>query len=343
MEKNIENLKLSEIRRDGDTQPRSNLNEEVVVDYAERMMAGAEFPPVIVVRDDCNYWLVDGFHRVEAAQRAGRSDITCEVRYGTKEDAQWLSLASNATHGERRSRADTSRAVDLALKHGHAAKLSDPQIAEHVGVSASTVLRRRRKLESTCALHKLPERLGKDGRLRKLPKSNTLEEPAYAESLRRLAAERLHPPSGNDLKLPPLEHGMEYLAVGRVPLPALVFPAPEGPGGWHVYARLHNHSYHTLHVLNEDFVRHFLNDLPFLGIEEWNARPWDGTLPDFFPSREERWVEDSLHSKFYADHGRFPMDGECDSAWKVIENIEGNETESQYVRRMLHIRDIKWT
>ena len=59
-------LEIDGIRRDGGTQPRSKLHRETTELYTERMREGDEFPPVTVFFDGHEYWLADGFHRVEA-------------------------------------------------------------------------------------------------------------------------------------------------------------------------------------------------------------------------------------------------------------------------------------
>jgi len=82
------------------------------------------------------------------------------VEQGTKEDAQWASLAANKRHGLRRSQADKRRAIKRALK-GWGADKSDREIARHVGCSNNTVSRMRRSL---CESHSQPERTGADGR-----------------------------------------------------------------------------------------------------------------------------------------------------------------------------------
>ena len=59
-------LSIDSIRIDGGTQPRAELRNDVVKDYAELMRAGAAFPPVSVFYDGQDYWLADGFHRIRA-------------------------------------------------------------------------------------------------------------------------------------------------------------------------------------------------------------------------------------------------------------------------------------
>lgn len=142
-------LNLDQIRLDGGTQPRAEVLIAVVEEYAEQMRKGAVFPPVIVFHDGTDYWLADGFHRVEAAKRA-RPDqpIDVEVEQGTQSDAQWYSYSVNKVHGLRRTNPDKERAVKAALKHPRAAGMSSVDIARHCGVAESTVRNYRNQLTS---------------------------------------------------------------------------------------------------------------------------------------------------------------------------------------------------
>ena len=68
-------LKLTDVRIDGGTQPRAKIDLDVVAEYAERLDAGDVFPPVEVVFDGKDYWLWDGFHRYHGHARAKRKTI----------------------------------------------------------------------------------------------------------------------------------------------------------------------------------------------------------------------------------------------------------------------------
>jgi hypothetical protein len=137
-------LRLNNIRLDGDTQPRCELDRTIVSEYADAYSNGVSLPPLTVVHDGSSYWLADGFHRRFGADRAGLDRVPCEVYKGTLYDARWLSYAANQTHGLRRTNDDKRRAVQLALKHPNAAEMSDRLIAEHVGVSNDMVSRYRK-------------------------------------------------------------------------------------------------------------------------------------------------------------------------------------------------------
>lgn len=159
-------LRIDEIRIDGDTQPRAELDQAVIIEYAEAMKAGVEFPPLDVFFDGVSYWLVDGFHRRWAAGKSDVERLACTVHEGSLEDARWFSFARNTDHGLRRNNADKRKAVEQALRHPSGAEMSDGSLAEHCGVSSMTVAKYRREIESTIKDLELQKRKGKDGRAR---------------------------------------------------------------------------------------------------------------------------------------------------------------------------------
>ncbi len=163
-EKAVCEIAIKDIKILTDMQPRVGISQSVVADYADDMKAGAKFPPVVAFYDGKVYWLVDGFHRCYAAIKAGLLVILCDVRNGSREEAKWFSCAVNQTHGYRRTNADKAKAVTAALRHPTGAKMSDRQIAEHVGVSAPTVGKVRAELASTVKDLQSDSRTGADGR-----------------------------------------------------------------------------------------------------------------------------------------------------------------------------------
>lgn len=132
-------LPIASIRTDGDTQHRMTPDPNVVQEYAELMRSGVAFPPVDVRWDGKDYWLSDGFQRIDAAKLADLTGIRAAIRPGTREDAQWDSFAANATHGLRRTPAETKRVIQLALQHANAKRQSNVQIAKHLHIPESTV------------------------------------------------------------------------------------------------------------------------------------------------------------------------------------------------------------
>jgi hypothetical protein len=130
-------LKLGEIRADGGTQVRVCIPADAVEEYTAAYEAGTELPDLEVIHDGRAYWLWDGFTRLEAMKKAGKKKAACNVREGTLEDARWLALSANRTHGVRRTNADKRRAVEAAVAMHPTYK--DRVIADHCGVSNTFV------------------------------------------------------------------------------------------------------------------------------------------------------------------------------------------------------------
>jgi hypothetical protein len=141
-------LSLSQISCDPQAQPRVQLDEAVIEEYAEQMRGGASFPPVTVFHDGEQHHLADGFHRVAAADRNGNDFVLAEVHEGTLRDAVAYSLSANADHGLQRSNADKRRAVRTMLKDEEWRKLADSEIAAQCRVSRPLVADVRAELEA---------------------------------------------------------------------------------------------------------------------------------------------------------------------------------------------------
>ena len=138
---------------------RVPVRETLPLDSLEQ---GDRFPPVVVFRGDGRDLLSDGFHRVHAYRKAGRSEIEADVRPGTFDDALWFALGANSGHGERLQRGDKRHAIELAYRAWPDA--SQRRIAEHVGCSQAHVGRVRSQLKP---MFQLPDRVvGSDGRTR---------------------------------------------------------------------------------------------------------------------------------------------------------------------------------
>jgi hypothetical protein len=139
-------LKLSDIHVDGGTQPRAYINPNVVGSYAEDMEEGAKFPPITVFYDGQDYWLADGFHRIEAARRLGAIEFAADIKQGTRRDAILYSAGANASHGLRRTNEDKRRAVTTLLEDAEWRRWSSSEISRRCGVSDQFVLNMRASL-----------------------------------------------------------------------------------------------------------------------------------------------------------------------------------------------------
>lgn len=156
-------LALGVIRTDGGTQPRVTQDWTVIADYAQQMLDGAIFPPVIVYYDGEFYWLADGFHRYHAALQCEKDTIDVDVRLGSRRDAVLFSVQANSQHGLRRTNADKHASVEKLLNDPEWSMWSDNEIARRCGVSHPFVGKVRE--EMTCNGYKSDVRIGIDGRV----------------------------------------------------------------------------------------------------------------------------------------------------------------------------------
>jgi len=150
-------IELSKIRIDGGTQPRVELNQDSVAEYAEAYRAGEKLPPVKLFFDGSDYWMADGFHRYFAAKTAGKKTIQEDITPGSKRDAVLFSLSANSKHGLKRSNADKRRAVETLLADPEWAQWSNEKIASTCAVSPHTVAEIKKShsanAESECISH----------------------------------------------------------------------------------------------------------------------------------------------------------------------------------------------
>lgn len=162
----IKTLPLDDVRFDGETQMRAGLDGDTVQDYRGVYESGAEMPPAVVYFDGAAYWLADGFHRWHARHEMGLHDIKCEVHKGSQRDAIWHAAGANTSHGLRRTNEDKHKAVRFVLSDAEWSKLSDRQIAEHVGVSQPFVGKIREQVITviTCESRQSSRRTGADGK-----------------------------------------------------------------------------------------------------------------------------------------------------------------------------------
>ena len=172
-------LDLESLRLDGGTQPRERLDDETLEEYVTRMQAGEDaqrrtrvldpdgqpWPSLVVFQDGDTYWLADGFHRAEAAQRAGITQFQARVHRGTQRDAIKHSLGVNATHGKRRTNEDKRRAVERALLDEEWSLFSDNKIAQMCKVSQPFVSKQRKVLAESGEIEQSTTRVGRDGEI----------------------------------------------------------------------------------------------------------------------------------------------------------------------------------
>lgn len=140
---NILKIKIEDLNT-RDLQTRAALNEDTVSDYAEAMERGDKFPAVTVFTDGAEYYLADGFHRVEALRRIGKKSVVAELQDGDYKAALLYALKANSTHGLRRTNADKRHALEMAWnarEHLFGGEPSQNLLADTCGISRQTVVR----------------------------------------------------------------------------------------------------------------------------------------------------------------------------------------------------------
>ena len=141
-------LNIKIITINAGTQPRAEINQETVDDYARQMEEGAKFPAVIVFNDGIHHYLADGFHRYFAHLKLDKAGILADVIAGTLRDAKLYSYKANIAHGLRPTTEDKRKIVLDMLQDSEWSKWSDREIARHCGVSHPFVGKLRASLEN---------------------------------------------------------------------------------------------------------------------------------------------------------------------------------------------------
>lgn len=136
-------LELKQINRSGGTQIRAAYDRATIDRYKELYQSGSTLPAVVVFYDGTDYWLADGFHRLQAKMEAwvitDERAIDCDVRSGTQRNAIEYALSANADHGLPRSGEDIRRAIFRCLDDDEWSQLSNTKIAKLCGCSESMI------------------------------------------------------------------------------------------------------------------------------------------------------------------------------------------------------------
>lgn len=135
----------------------------------------ADFGPILVHRETMR--VIDGTHRLRAAERRGRQTIEVQYFEGAEADAFVLAVQLNVRHGMPLTLAER-KAAALRIMRSHP-QWSDRSVAQCAGLSPKTVGKLRRRASEE--IPQLSTRIGRDGRVR----------PVDAAPGRRHAAARL--------------------------------------------------------------------------------------------------------------------------------------------------------
>lgn len=178
-----QDVSLDFIDPTGGTQMRVRLDDATVLDYAERMAAGDEFPPIVVFQEGKKFWLADGFHRFRALRNISARTARALVHVGDRGDAIEYAIGANKSNGLRRTNGDKQMAVRAALAHERLREMSDRAIADLAGVDHKTVSAMRRGEPQlgnfpTSSQPAKTARTGRDGKEYRLPRNEVPRAPA---------------------------------------------------------------------------------------------------------------------------------------------------------------------
>jgi ParB-like chromosome segregation protein Spo0J len=121
-----------------------------------------ELPPIVV--HQATMHVIDGMHRVRAAMLSGVAYIEALLFDGAEDEAFLLAVWLNVAHGLPLSRADRMAAA-VRIIHS-SPQWSDRAIARAAGLSDKTVASLRRRASASAEIPHLPDRIGRDGRIR---------------------------------------------------------------------------------------------------------------------------------------------------------------------------------
>lgn len=124
----VQRVQLRDISTREIYQVRQKLNEEAIERYREIMQEAGryDFPPVVLLEEEGleKYEIISGYHRIEAARRAGLEEVTAYVEQPAPKFSQTektigliiKALKSNSRHGVPLTHDDAKKAVQMIIR-----------------------------------------------------------------------------------------------------------------------------------------------------------------------------------------------------------------------------------
>lgn len=112
-------LPIDRIVVDETFQIRDSLNLGAVQAYRRRYLVGSYMPPIEVANVDGAYYLIDGYHRLEALRLLDKHEVLARIRsLPTIEEAMWIGGEINSAHGVKLTREERRKRFKLYLRMG---------------------------------------------------------------------------------------------------------------------------------------------------------------------------------------------------------------------------------
>lgn len=169
----IKSIPIKDIRLDGGTQHRP-VDDSVVKCYAALMKDSSKFPPVEIITDSKNNFLWDGAHRLAAARYLGKKYIEANVVTGTHRSAIFTSFSANKKNAFPRQPGTAKGIVEKILKDKEWSKMSQHEIARHVGCTQQFVSKTQAEFEKL-SNNQLLDRTALSGSKTGLERSKTVK------------------------------------------------------------------------------------------------------------------------------------------------------------------------
>jgi len=170
----IKSVPIKDIVTDCKTQQRS-VDDDVVKRYAALMKDGAKFRPVEIIADSKKgNFLWDGFHRYFAAIKLGKKYIEANMIEGTQRDAIYLSFSANSENAFPRQPGTVKEIVEKILKDEEWSKMSQNDIARHVGCTKQFVSKIKSEFEKL-SVNQLTDRTALTGQKTGISRSKTVK------------------------------------------------------------------------------------------------------------------------------------------------------------------------
>jgi hypothetical protein len=220
---------------DQEIQPRAGLSPQRIKEYAELYRDGHDLGRILIFRNGSDYWLVDGFHRWEAARQAQLEELPAEVRPGTKRDAMLAAAGANK-HGIPRSVLDKRLVVTRLLNDPEWVQWSDRTIARHCGVSNTFVGSVRQALlegltvnvDSETRTYRSKHGMAATKKTGNIGKRRRVRPEALAEAIQAEMAAGKTAREAVDSGC--VQHGVPSLLIDR-PAPEMAFAIAQATGG----------------------------------------------------------------------------------------------------------------
>jgi hypothetical protein len=140
-------MRLTEITIDPSLQMRVTMDQAVVDDYAQALLRGDKFPPIVIFPDGNKNYVGDGNNRYFAHKQAGIPEIEVIVKQGGYDEAFKYALGvANHENGQRYNNADKRKGVMKAITSKIYANASDRDLSKLCKVSHTFVSNVRKEL-----------------------------------------------------------------------------------------------------------------------------------------------------------------------------------------------------